>query len=214
MKKIGLFFGTFNPIHVGHLIIANHIAEHGGLDEIWLVITPHNPHKQKSSLLPDYHRLEMAFLATESYEKIKPSDVEFSLPQPNYTTRTLIHLSEKCPNHEFTLIMGEDNLNTLNKWKNYQTILPDYQIVVYPRLTSTTIPEELVVQPNIRKVDAPSVETSSTLIRYSINDRQTIRPVLHNKVWEAIVHILFYREESAIKNIFLSFCIKIVTFVY
>jgi len=193
MKKIGLFFGTFNPIHVGHLIIANHIAEHGGLDEIWLVITPHNPHKQKSSLLPDYHRLEMAFLATESYEKIKPSDVEFSLPQPNYTTRTLIHLSEKFPNHEFTLIMGEDNLNTLNKWKNYQTILSDYQIVVYPRLTSTAIPEELVGHPNIRKVDAPIVEISSTFIRNNIKEGKNIRPMLNKKVWEYIDHNLFYR---------------------
>src|SRR5690606_9463095 len=131
MKKIGLFFGTFNPIHVGHLIIANHIAEHGGLDEIWLVITPHNPHKQKSSLLPDYHRLEIALLATESYEIIKPSDVEFSRTQPKCSSRTLIHLSEKFPNREFTRITGEDNLNTLNKWKNYQTSHSDYQIVVY-----------------------------------------------------------------------------------
>jgi len=193
MKKVGLFFGTFNPIHVGHLIIANHIAEHGDLDEIWMVITPHNPHKQKSSLLPDYHRLEMVFLATESYEKIKPSDIEFNLPQPNYTTHTLIHLSEKFPNHAFTLIMGEDNLNTLNKWKNYQTILSDYQIAVYPRLTSTTIPEEFVNHPNIRKVDAPIVEISSTFIRNSIKNDKNIRPMLDKKVWEYINHNLFYR---------------------
>ena len=193
MKKVGLFFGTFNPIHVGHLIIANHMAEYGGLDEIWMVITPHNPLKQKSSLLPDYHRLEMAFLATESYDKIKPSDIEFGLPQPNYTTHTLIHLSEKFPNHAFTLIMGEDNLNTLNKWKNYQTILSDYQIIVYPRLTTTNIPEELINHPNIRKVEAPIVEISSTFIRNSIKEEKNIRPMLDKKVWEYMEHNLFYR---------------------
>ena len=193
MKKIGLFFGTFNPIHIGHLIIANHLAEHSELDEIWLVITPHNPHKKKSSLLPDYHRLEMVFLATKSYDRIKPSDIEFNLPQPNYTTHTLIHLSEKFPKYQFTLIMGEDNLNTLNKWKNYQTILSDYQIIVYPRLTPTNIPEELQNHHNIKKIDAPIMEISSTFVRKSIQQGKNVRPMLDEKVWAYIDHNLFYR---------------------
>lgn len=193
MKKIGLFFGTFNPIHIGHLIIANHLAEHSELDEIWLVITPHNPHKKKSSLLPDYHRLEMVFLATKSYDRIKPSDIEFNLPQPNYTTHTLIHLSEKFPKYQFSLIMGEDNLNTLNKWKNYQTILSDYQIIVYPRLTPTNIPEELQNHHNIKKIDAPIMEISSTFVRKSIQQGKNVRPMLDEKVWAYIDHNLFYR---------------------
>ena len=100
--KIGLYFGTFNPIHVGHLIIANHMAEYSDLDQIWMVVTPHNPHKQKSTLLDDYHRLEMVHLATKDYPKIKPSDIEFKLPQPNYTVNTLAHLQEKFPTYEFS----------------------------------------------------------------------------------------------------------------
>src|SRR5690606_24352672 len=104
--KIGLYFGTFNPIHIGHLIIANHMAEHSDLNEIWMVVTPHNPHKKKSSLLDDYHRLHMVHLATEEYSHIKPSDIEFKLPQPNYTVHTLAHLQEKYPKYEFSLIMG------------------------------------------------------------------------------------------------------------
>ena len=109
--KIGLYFGTFNPIHIGHLIIANHMAENTDMDQIWMVVTPHNPHKKKNSLLDDYHRLQMVFLATEDYPKIKPSDIEFKLSSPNYTVNTLAHLQEKYPNHEFSLIMGEDNLH-------------------------------------------------------------------------------------------------------
>ncbi|HRA74348.1 MAG TPA: nicotinate (nicotinamide) nucleotide adenylyltransferase, partial [Flavobacterium sp.] len=129
--KIGLYFGTFNPIHVGHLIIANHMAEYSDLDQIWMVVTPHNPHKQKSTLLDDYHRLEMVHLATKDYPKIKPSDIEFKLPQPNYTVNTLAHLQEKYPTYEFALIMGEDNLNSLHKWKNYEVILQNHDIFVY-----------------------------------------------------------------------------------
>jgi len=117
--KIGLYFGTYNPIHVGHLIIANHMAEFADLDQIWMVVTPHNPLKKKSTLLDDQQRLQMVYLATEDYTKIKPSDIEFKLPQPSYTIITLAHLKEKYPTHEFSLIMGEDNLKTLHKWRNY-----------------------------------------------------------------------------------------------
>ena len=142
--KIGLYFGTFNPIHVGHLIIANHMAEHADLDQIWMVVTPHNPLKKKSTLLDDYHRLQMVHLATEDFPKIKPSDIEFKLSQPNYTVNTLVHLEEKYPNYEFSLIMGEDNLKSLHKWKNYEVILENHEIYVYPRLEAKVSVEEAI----------------------------------------------------------------------
>lgn len=192
--KVGLYFGTFNPIHVGHLIIANHLAENSDLDEVWMVVTPHNPLKKKSGLLEDYHRLHMIHLATEHFDKIKPSDIEFKLPQPNYTINTLIHLTEKFPKYEFSLIMGEDNLKSLNKWKNYEQILEDYDIYVYPRISESEVPDEFVNHPKIRKVEAPIIELSSTFIRNSVKEGKDIRPMLDEKVWEYIDHNLFYRK--------------------
>ena len=136
--KIGLYFGTFNPIHIGHMIIANHLAEHTDLDQIWMIVTPHNPLKKKDTLLDDYNRLQMVYLATEDFPKIKPSDIEFKLPQPNYTVNTLAHLQEKYPEHQFSLIMGEDNLKSFHKWKNYEVILRNHELYVYPRVSSET----------------------------------------------------------------------------
>lgn len=192
--KVGLYFGTFNPIHVGHLIIANYLAENSDLDEVWMVVTPHNPLKKKSGLLEDYHRLHMIHLATERFDKIKPSDIEFKLPQPNYTINTLIHLTEKFPKYEFSLIMGEDNLKSLNKWKNYEQILEDYDIYVYPRISESEVPDEFVNHPKIHKVEAPIIELSSTFIRNSVKEGKDIRPMLDEKVWEYIDHNLFYRK--------------------
>lgn len=192
--KIGLYFGTFNPIHIGHLIIANHLAENSDLDQIWMVVTPHNPHKKKSTLLDDYHRLEMVHLATENYPKIQPSDIEFKLPQPNYTINTLAHLQEKFPNHEFSLIMGEDNLNSLHKWKNYEVILQNHSIIVYPRLHSGEIDSQFINHPKIHKIDAPIIELSSTFIRESIKNDKNVVPMLPNKVWEYVEHNLFYKK--------------------
>lgn len=192
--KIGLYFGTFNPIHIGHLIIANHMAEHSDLDQIWMVVTPHNPHKQKSSLLDDYHRLHMVHLATEDYPKIKPSDIEFKLPQPNYTVNTLAHLQEKFPNHEFCLIMGEDNLNSLHKWKNYEIILQNHDIYVYPRAASGAIDAQFANHPKIHRVGAPILELSSTFIREGIRNGKNIQPMLPHKVWEYVEHNLFYKK--------------------
>lgn len=192
--KVGLYFGTFNPIHIGHLIIANHMAEHSDLDQIWMVVTPHNPHKQKNSLLDDYHRLHMVHLATENYPKIKPSDVEFKLPQPNYTVNTLAHLQEKYPDHEFSLIMGEDNLNSLHKWKNYDVILQNHHIYVYPRLNSGEISSEFFNNSKIHRIGAPVIELSSTFIRESIKNKKNVIPMLPNKVWEYIDHNLFYKK--------------------
>jgi len=190
--KIGLYFGTFNPIHIGHLIIANHMAEHSDLDQIWMVVTPHNPHKQKSTLLDDHHRLEMVFLATEDFPKIKPSDVEFKLPQPNYTVNTLAHLQEKHPQHEFSLIMGEDNLNSLHKWKNYEVILQNHHIYVYPRLASGEIDPQFINHAKIHRVGAPVIELSSTFIRESIKNKKNVVPMLPEKVWKYVEHNLFY----------------------
>ncbi len=190
--KIGLYFGTFNPIHVGHLIIANHFVEFSDLDEVWLVVTPHNPHKQKSTLLNDYHRLEMVRLATEDYPKLKPSNIEFKLPQPNYTIDTLVYLEEKYPQHSFSLIMGEDNLNSFHKWKNYEVILERYYIYVYPRVTANSIENQLINHPKVHKIDAPVIEISSTFIRSAIKEKKNIRPLLPEKVWQYIDRELFY----------------------
>lgn len=192
--KIGLYFGTFNPIHVGHLIIANHLAENSELDEIWMVVTPHNPHKQKSSLLADHHRLQMVHLATENYPKIKPSDFEFKLSQPNYTINTLVKLQEKHPQHEFSLIMGEDNLNSLQKWKNYEIILQNHEVYVYPRLNSGEIDAQFINHPKIHKINSPIIEISSTFIRENIKLSKNIQPLLPHKVWDYCEHNLFYKK--------------------
>ncbi|EIA10105.1 nicotinate (nicotinamide) nucleotide adenylyltransferase [Flavobacterium frigoris] len=192
--KIGLYFGTFNPIHVGHLIIANHMAENADLEQVWLVVTPHNPHKKKETLLDDYHRLQMVHLATEDYPKLKPSDIEFKLSQPNYTVNTLVHLEEKYPDHEFSLIMGEDNLKSLHKWKNYEVLLQNHHIYVYPRLSPDQEDSCLKNHPKVHLIDAPIVEISSTFIRKSIKEGKNIQPLLPSKVWEYIDHNNFYKK--------------------
>ncbi|MHA3787422.1 nicotinate (nicotinamide) nucleotide adenylyltransferase [Flavobacterium hauense] len=192
--KVGLYFGTFNPIHTGHLIIANHMAEYSGLEQIWMVVTPHNPLKKKSTLLEDHHRLQMVFLATEDYPKLKPSDIEFRLPQPNYTVNTLAHLQEKFPTHEFSLIMGEDNLNSLHKWKNYEVLLQNHHIYVYPRISTEAVNPEFESHPHIHMIDAPVVEISSTFIRNGIKEGKNVQPLLSHKVWQYIEHNLFYKK--------------------
>ena len=134
-KKVGLFFGSFNPIHVGHLIIGNHMAEFSDLEEVWFVVTPHNPHKKKKSLLDDVHRLAMVRIAIEDFPNLKASNIEFDLPQPNFTVNTLVLLEEKYPTVDFCLIMGEDNLKSFHKWKNFELILDRHSIYIYPRIT-------------------------------------------------------------------------------
>lgn len=193
--KIGLYFGSFNPIHIGHLIIANYMVEFTDLDQVWLVVTPHNPHKNKTSLLDDYQRLHLVHLATEDYPKLKPSDVEFKLSQPNYTINTLVHLQEKYPINEFSLIMGEDNLNSFHKWKNYEVILQNHEIYVYPRVNQNkeNIDTALLNNPKIHTVNAPIVEISSTFIRESIKNQRNITPMLPSKVAEYIDKSGFFR---------------------
>jgi nicotinate-nucleotide adenylyltransferase len=192
--KIGLYFGTFNPIHIGHLIIANHMAENSDLEQIWLVVTPHNPHKQKSTLLDDYQRFHLVHLATEDYPKIKPSDIEFKLAQPNYTVHTLAHLKDHFPLHEFSLIMGEDNLNSLHKWKNFEYILENHNLYVYPRVSVNDENNDLLNHARVHKVAAPIVEISSTFIRENIKSKKNFRPLLPEKVWEYIDHNNLYKK--------------------
>ena len=190
--KIGLYFGTFNPIHVGHLIIANHFAEHSDLEQVWCVVTPQNPFKTKQSILDNHQRLEIVYLATKEYPKINPSDIEFHLPQPNYTIHTLAYLEEKYPEHEFVLIMGEDNLVSLPKWKNAEVILERYPIYVYPRKISGVITQDSL-EGTIKKVDAPIIEISSSFIRKSIKSGKNIRPLLPESVWIYLDEMNFYK---------------------
>jgi nicotinate-nucleotide adenylyltransferase len=191
--KIGLYFGTFNPIHIGHLTIANHLAEYSDLDKIWFVVTPHSPFKKKSSLLDNRQRFEMVYRATEDYKKLKPSDIEFDLPQPNYTINTLTHLQEKYPDHEFSLIMGEDNLKSFHKWKNYELILKHHNIYVYPRISEGKIETQFDNHEKIHKIDAPIMELSSTFIRKSIKEGKNVRPMLPQHVWEYLDEMNFYK---------------------
>lgn len=183
-KKIGLFFGSFNPIHVGHLIIANYMANFTDLDEVWFVVSPQNPFKDKKSLGNMYDRLEMVNLAIEGADHLKASDIEFQLPQPSYTIDTLTYLEEKYPKKEFVLIMGEDNLTGFQKWKNADIILRDYKIVVYPRPGYDG--GELKNHPFVTMTDTPVMELSSTFLRQSIKDRKSIKFYTSDKVIDFI----------------------------
>jgi len=171
--KIGLLFGSFNPIHVGHLIIANYMANYTALDKVWLVVSPQNPLKKYSDLANTYDRLEMAKLATDNSNNIQVSDVELKLPQPSYTIDTLAHLKEKYPQHEFALIMGSDNLVSLPKWKNYKLILRDYEIFVYPRPGYENT--ELATHPSVTITMTPQMELSATFIRQSIKQKKNVQ---------------------------------------
>ena len=191
--NIGLFFGSFNPIHVGHLIIANHLVENSDLDQVWFVVTPHNPFKNKKSLLDNNHRLNLVNIAVEEYPNLKSSNIEFNLPQPNYTVNTLIHISENYPDFNFSLIMGEDNLKSFHKWKNYEVLLADYQIYVYPRVDKQKTTLKLLDHPHIHKIEAPIVEISSTDIRNSIKNNKNFRPLVPDNVWNYIDEMNFYK---------------------
>ncbi len=191
--NIGLYFGSFNPIHIGHLVIANHLVEHSDLDQIWFVVTPHNPFKKKSSLLDNYQRLEMVYRATKDYNKLKPSDIEFNLPQPNYTINTLTYLQEKHPDYKFSLIMGEDNLKSFHKWKNYELILQNHHIYIYPRISKGKIETQFDNHKKIHHVDAPIMELSSTFIRNAIKVGKNIQPMLPQHVWEYLDEMNFYK---------------------
>ncbi|MGB5437450.1 MAG: nicotinate (nicotinamide) nucleotide adenylyltransferase [Maribacter sp.] len=194
MKKVGLYFGTFNPIHIGHLVIANHMVEFSDLDEIWFVITPMSPFKTKKTMLDDHHRYQMVFEATKEYPKLKPSKIEFGLPQPNYTINTLVHLEELYGvDHEFALIMGEDNLKSFHKWKNYEVILENYSLYVYPRISVGKVDHQFKDHPRIQHVNAPIMEISSTFIRENHKKGKNIKPLLPYEVWRYMDEMNFYR---------------------
>lgn len=189
--KIGLFFGSFNPIHLGHMIIANYMANHTYVDKVWIVVSPQNPLKDKSVLINTYDRLEMCKLAFNDDPRIQISDIELHLPQPSYTIDTLIYLSEKYPEHEFSIIMGADNLNTLKKWKNYEVILRDYKILVYPR--AKEVVHDFLDHPNVSVTETPIMEISSTFIRNAIKNKKDIRYYLPDAVLEFINAKSLYR---------------------
>lgn len=189
--KIGLFFGSFNPIHTGHLIIANYMAVFTGLKEVWLVVSPHNPLKNKNSLTNMYDRLEMARQAIENSDHLKVSDIEFGLPQPSYTIDTLTYLQEKYPGREFVLIMGADNLASLKKWKNYEVLLKNYQIYVYPRPGVEL--GEWANHPAITITETPQMDISSTFVRKAIKEGRNVQYFVPDNVLEFIDNKNMYR---------------------
>ena len=191
--KIGLYFGSFNPIHIGHLVIANHMAEYSDLDQVWFIVTPHSPFKKKSSLLDNHHRYQMVDRAVEDYSKLRVSDIEFNLPQPNYTINTLTYLEEKYPDYEFALIMGEDNLKSFHKWKNYELILERHHIYVYPRISDGKVETQFDNHPQIHIINSPIMQLSSTFIRKAIKEGKNIRPMLPEHVWNYLDEMNFYK---------------------
>lgn len=196
--EVGLFFGTFNPVHVGHLIIANYMLQHTSLNEVWFVVSPHNPFKEKKSLLKDYHRLELVERAIIDKVGLRTSNIEFGLPQPSYTSNTLAHLAEKYPDKTFTLIMGEDNLRGLHKWKNAEHIVKHHNILVYPRLDTnphTEIPAWLQQNANITVLHKlPIMNLSSTFIRQEIKDGNNIDFIVPDAVAQYIDEMNFYKQ--------------------
>ena len=205
--RIGLYFGTYNPIHVGHLVIANYMAEHPDLDQVWLVVSPQNPLKDRSSLLKDFHRLALVKEGIENNPKLKSCDIEFALPKPSYTITTLTHLQQKYPNDEFALIMGEDNLRTFHKWYNYEKILKYHKIFVYPRAltiqeqeekdsgnTKMRMDQQIMEHKNILYcADAPVMKVSSSYIRKCIAEGKDVQYLLTEPVFKYVTEMHFYK---------------------
>lgn len=191
-RKTGLFFGSFNPIHIGHLIIANHFLEYSDICQLWFVISPHNPLKKKQSLLADYHRLSMVKIAIDSNPKMRACDIEFNLSQPSYTIDTLTYMQEKYPKKQFVLIMGADNLVSFDKWKNPKQILDQYELYVYPR--SAAKEGKYMDHPKVRRVDAPIMEISSSFIRKALKEKKKMPYMLPQKVYEYILEMHFYEK--------------------
>lgn len=192
MPKIGLFFGSFNPIHIGHLMLAEYIVENTDLKEIWFVVSPNNPLKKKSTLLSEHQRLYMVNLAIEDDARFRSCDIEFKLPYPSYTCHTLVYLQEKFPDKDFALIMGEDNLESIEKWKNYEFILENYSIYTYPRLGYDG--GKYKQHPSVVFVNAPQIEVSATMIRDSLAQGKSVKYFLHHKVEQFIDEMQLYRR--------------------
>ena len=192
MKKIGLFFGSFNPVHIGHLIIANYFTEHTPLDEVWWVVSPQSPFKQEMELLDENERLKMVTKAIQDYPKLKACSIEFELPPPQYTIVTLNHLKRQMPQHDFSLLMGLDNLATFSQWKGYATILENYPIRVYPRKTKKSIPHALATHPNVTLTNAPEMDISASDIRAQIRNNKNVKPLLPLESWRYLKAKGFY----------------------
>lgn len=179
--KIGLFFGSFNPVHTGHMIIANHLATRADLDKVWMVVSPQNPFKPKKTLARDHDRLHLVHLAIGDNTRLHASNVEFDLPQPSYTIDTLIYLKEKYPQHEFAIIMGGDNLSSFHLWKNYEQILAHHDIYVYKRPGSDL--GELAAHPRVRLCEAPMLDISATYIRDALKNGFSVQYLVPDTVW-------------------------------
>ena len=191
-KRIGLFFGSFNPIHTGHLIIAEYMATKTDLKQIWFVVSPHNPLKNRATLANDFDRLHMVQLAIDDNPKLKASNIEFSLPKPSYTIDTMAYLHEKYPEHQFALIMGSDNLQSLEKWKNYELLLERYPIHIYRRSGSENL--QHAFNADIRIHDVPLLDISSTYIRQQISEGHSIRYLVPDTVYEYLDGSRLYRQ--------------------
>jgi len=191
-QKIGLFFGSFNPIHTGHLIVANLMVEAADLQKVWFVVSPQNPFKPAKGLLHEFDRYDMVRAAVHDNYKLEVSDVEFHLPKPSYTIHTLVHLKEKHPEKEFSIIIGEDNLEGFTRWKNYKQILDHYGLYVYPRTNAQ--PSELKTHPNVKFVDVPMLDISATFIRNCIRKNQSVRYLVPDAVEEMIRAKGFYLD--------------------
>ena len=190
--RIGLFFGSFNPVHNGHMVIAGYMAEFTDLDQVWMVVSPHNPLKPAGSLLQDYHRFHLVELAIGDYRRLKASRIEFELPKPSYTVTTLAYLQEKYPEHDFALIMGLDSLETLPRWKDHELILQHHDIYVYPRPGHDG--GMYKDHPRVRQTDAPMMEISASFIRKSIRDGKDVRFMLPEAVDRYVEEMNFYRK--------------------
>jgi nicotinate-nucleotide adenylyltransferase len=192
--KIGLFFGSFNPIHHGHLMVASYIANHTEVQQVWLVVSPQNPHKTQASLLNEYDRFHLAQLAIEEDEQIKVTDIEFKLPKPSYTIDTLTYVQEQFPQHEFFVIMGGDSFQNLPKWKNFESLIKNYKFIVYRRPGFDINNTHGAV---FQYLEAPMLELSATLIRNNCKEGNTIRYLVPEKVREEIERNNYFREEVA-----------------
>jgi nicotinate-nucleotide adenylyltransferase len=192
---IGLFFGSFNPVHIGHMVLANYMVEFTDIDKVWFVVSPHNPLKNKESLLDQNQRLHMVNLAIGDSDLFKSSNIEFGLSQPSYTIHTLAHLKEKYPQHTFSLILGHDNLSSFHKWKNFDEILNQHKLFVYPRPNTPRC--DLEKHPSVYLTDSPMVEISSTFIRNSISKKKNMAFFVPQAVWIYIDEMSFYKKKTA-----------------
>ncbi len=186
VKKVALYFGSFNPIHIGHLALANYLCEFGGIDELWFVVSPRNPFKQQTDLMDDDFRLQLVRLAIKDYPKFKACDVEFSMPRPSYTYHTLQQLEDIYPDNEFSLLMGADNWPNLKNWYKGEIIMSEYPIIVYPRPGYEIDVANLLE--NVRFVDAPQFDISSSFIRKSLQEGRDVRFFLHPEVWSTLIN--------------------------